>query len=251
MWADPDASFTTTKRKRDGQQIGFIEPPDTELFVNVYTDDPLSSLDSLAAASAGLLTVSAPLNAQPDPFGNALPGFDSLRCSSAFDGSTFQPRPALSYGFSTASPPLRTPSHPIVYHVESSSSNRVFIPHDFLPKDVVITDRPPALPPSLIPKTALSTMMADPFVDVASMPKRSVLTRMTERSSDPTFLICQYHAKPESKIAPLIARRSERLVMRHYLLNTVHVIMAFECPRNPWNPWVALHAPLCFQLAAK
>lgn len=39
--------------------------------------------------------------------------------------------------------------------------------------------------------------------------------------------------------------------MRHYLLKTVHVIMAFECPRNPWNPWLVLHAPLAFQQAPK
>lgn len=40
--------------------------------------------------------------------------------------------------------------------------------------------------------------------------------------------------------------RQERLVMRHYLLETVHVIMAFECPRKPWNPWIEIHAPLAF-----
>jgi hypothetical protein len=34
--------------------------------------------------------------------------------------------------------------------------------------------------------------------------------------------------------------------MRHYLLHTVQIIMAFECERNPWNPWVKIHAPLAF-----
>jgi hypothetical protein len=38
----------------------------------------------------------------------------------------------------------------------------------------------------------------------------------------------------------------ERLVMRHYLLHSVHVIMAFECERRNWNPWVEIHAPLAF-----
>lgn len=45
--------------------------------------------------------------------------------------------------------------------------------------------------------------------------------------------------------------RGEILVMRHYLLKTVHVIMAFECPRNPWNPWLVLHASLAFQRTPK
>jgi hypothetical protein len=34
--------------------------------------------------------------------------------------------------------------------------------------------------------------------------------------------------------------------MRHYLTRTVNIILAFECPRRPWNPWIVIHAPLAF-----
>lgn len=34
--------------------------------------------------------------------------------------------------------------------------------------------------------------------------------------------------------------------MRHFLLHAVHNIMAFECERRPWNPWVEILAPLAF-----
>ena len=38
----------------------------------------------------------------------------------------------------------------------------------------------------------------------------------------------------------------ERLVIRHYLLETVHIIVAYESPRRRWNPWIMIHAPLAF-----
>lgn len=47
-------------------------------------------------------------------------------------------------------------------------------------------------------------------------------------------------------LKPYFPTIQERVVMRHYLLDTVHVIMAFECPRKPWNPWIEIHAPLAF-----
>jgi hypothetical protein len=44
----------------------------------------------------------------------------------------------------------------------------------------------------------------------------------------------------------LTASRDERLVIRHYLLYTVHLCMAFENPKQPWNPWIEHHASLAF-----
>jgi len=41
--------------------------------------------------------------------------------------------------------------------------------------------------------------------------------------------------------------RNDRLVMRHYLYNTVKVIMAFDSPKHPWNPWIAIHATAAFR----
>ena len=35
--------------------------------------------------------------------------------------------------------------------------------------------------------------------------------------------------------------------MRHYLYHTVKVIMAFDSPRHPWNPWIAIHATAAFR----
>jgi hypothetical protein len=35
--------------------------------------------------------------------------------------------------------------------------------------------------------------------------------------------------------------------MRHYLYNTVKVIMAFDSPKHPWNPWIAIHAAAAFR----
>ncbi|WVR08164.1 hypothetical protein IAU60_005210 [Kwoniella sp. DSM 27419] len=50
-----------------------------------------------------------------------------------------------------------------------------------------------------------------------------------------------------SFLEPYFPSVDERLVMRHYLSKTVHIIIAYESPIHPWNPWVAVHAPLAFK----
>ncbi|WVQ79259.1 hypothetical protein IAT38_001355 [Cryptococcus sp. DSM 104549] len=50
-----------------------------------------------------------------------------------------------------------------------------------------------------------------------------------------------------SFLEPYFPTVDERLVMRHYLSKTVHIIIAFESTRHPWNPWVNIHAPLAFK----
>lgn len=49
------------------------------------------------------------------------------------------------------------------------------------------------------------------------------------------------------RISRLTISSDERLVMRHYLSKTVHIIIAFESDHRPWNPWLSIHAPLAFQ----
>ncbi|XAO25588.1 hypothetical protein I312_104416 [Cryptococcus bacillisporus CA1280] len=56
-----------------------------------------------------------------------------------------------------------------------------------------------------------------------------------EMMMEPTFL------------QPYFRTVDERLVMRHYLSKTVHIIIAFESDHRPWNPWLSIHAPLAFQ----
>ncbi|WVO13880.1 hypothetical protein L204_101503 [Cryptococcus depauperatus] len=56
-----------------------------------------------------------------------------------------------------------------------------------------------------------------------------------ELMMEPTFL------------QPYFPSIDERLVMRHYLSKTVHIIIAFESTHRPWNPWLSIHAPLAFQ----
>ncbi|WVF68599.1 hypothetical protein IAT40_003368 [Kwoniella sp. CBS 6097] len=50
-----------------------------------------------------------------------------------------------------------------------------------------------------------------------------------------------------SFLEPYFPTVDERLVIRHYLSKTVHIIIAFESPHRPWNPWLAVHAPLAFR----
>ncbi|KAK8849547.1 hypothetical protein IAR55_004882 [Kwoniella newhampshirensis] len=50
-----------------------------------------------------------------------------------------------------------------------------------------------------------------------------------------------------SFLQPYFPTIDERLVMRHYLSRTVHIIIAFESKYHPWNPWVSIHAPLAFR----
>ncbi|OCF46066.1 hypothetical protein I317_00155 [Kwoniella heveanensis CBS 569] len=50
-----------------------------------------------------------------------------------------------------------------------------------------------------------------------------------------------------SFLEPYFPTVDERLVIRHYLSKTVHIIIAFESPHRPWNPWLAVHAPLAFK----
>ncbi|KAL7420565.1 hypothetical protein Q5752_004516 [Cryptotrichosporon argae] len=58
--------------------------------------------------------------------------------------------------------------------------------------------------------------------------------RRAEMMMDPTFL------------HPYFPTLDEKLVMRHYLSRTVHIIQALETNHRPWNPWVSVHAPLAF-----
>nr|XP_019009210.1 uncharacterized protein I206_05857 [Kwoniella pini CBS 10737]OCF47991.1 hypothetical protein I206_05857 [Kwoniella pini CBS 10737] len=50
-----------------------------------------------------------------------------------------------------------------------------------------------------------------------------------------------------SFLEPYFPTVDERLVIRHYLSKTVHIIIAFESNYHPWNPWVRVHAPLAFK----
>ncbi|WVQ96139.1 hypothetical protein IAU59_003241 [Kwoniella sp. CBS 9459] len=50
-----------------------------------------------------------------------------------------------------------------------------------------------------------------------------------------------------SFLEPYFPTVDERLVIRHYLSKTVHIIIAFESPHHPWNPWLSVHAPLAFK----
>ncbi|WRT69560.1 uncharacterized protein IL334_006548 [Kwoniella shivajii] len=50
-----------------------------------------------------------------------------------------------------------------------------------------------------------------------------------------------------SFLEPYFPTVDERLVIRHYLSKTVHIIIAFESDHHPWNPWVRVHAPLAFK----
>ncbi|WWD04269.1 hypothetical protein V865_002337 [Kwoniella europaea PYCC6329] len=50
-----------------------------------------------------------------------------------------------------------------------------------------------------------------------------------------------------SFLEPYFPTVDERLVIRHYLSKTVHIIIAFESNHRPWNPWITVHAPLAFK----
>ncbi|WWC92938.1 uncharacterized protein L201_007901 [Kwoniella dendrophila CBS 6074] len=50
-----------------------------------------------------------------------------------------------------------------------------------------------------------------------------------------------------SFLEPYFPTVDERLVMRHYLSKTVHIILAFESNHHPWNPWISIHAELAFK----
>ncbi|WWD20181.1 hypothetical protein CI109_104657 [Kwoniella shandongensis] len=50
-----------------------------------------------------------------------------------------------------------------------------------------------------------------------------------------------------SFLQPYFPTLDERLVIRHYLSRTVHIIIAFESKYHPWNPWISIHAPLAFK----
>nr|XP_018260169.1 uncharacterized protein I303_07086 [Kwoniella dejecticola CBS 10117]OBR82327.1 hypothetical protein I303_07086 [Kwoniella dejecticola CBS 10117] len=50
-----------------------------------------------------------------------------------------------------------------------------------------------------------------------------------------------------SFLEPYFPTVDERLVIRHYLSKTVHIIIAFESNHRPWNPWIRTHAPLAFR----
>nr|XP_019043387.1 hypothetical protein I302_07964 [Kwoniella bestiolae CBS 10118]OCF22317.1 hypothetical protein I302_07964 [Kwoniella bestiolae CBS 10118] len=50
-----------------------------------------------------------------------------------------------------------------------------------------------------------------------------------------------------SFLEPYFPTVDERLVIRHYLSRTVHIIIAFESNHRPWNPWITVHAPLAFK----
>lgn len=86
---------------------------------------------------------------------------------------------------------------------------------------------------ALVPHQLRAEMMMDPWVYVSA-----VLTQ--GHSCNHTFLQC------ELLVATTLTGSDERLVIRHYLSRTVHIILAFEAPHNPWNPWLAVHAPLAF-----
>ncbi|KAI9631766.1 fungal-specific transcription factor domain-containing protein [Dioszegia hungarica] len=79
------------------------------------------------------------------------------------------------------------------------------------------------------PATSSQSRMDD-FSDLLLAPERQA-----EQMADPAFL------------APYLPRVSDRLVMRHYLLHSSRIIMAYDSRRHPWNPWILFHAPAAFK----
>ncbi|KAK4686084.1 hypothetical protein P7C73_g4049, partial [Tremellales sp. Uapishka_1] len=55
-----------------------------------------------------------------------------------------------------------------------------------------------------------------------------------------------YNLLPSRLRVEMMRDPDERLIVRHYLTHTVHIITAFESPTQPWNPWLSVHIPLAF-----
>ncbi|KAK1925264.1 fungal-specific transcription factor domain-containing protein [Papiliotrema laurentii] len=149
----------------------------------------------------------------------------AISTKSPLEGDLFA---SLTHDTSFAIPinPFSQPAPPTVHHAFDPSSfldllpllpqtNRFYVPPDFLPK---------ATQPDLF-----KGLRSNDFLECLIAPRKRA-----EAMADPGFL------------KPYFPTIQERVVMRHYLLDTVHVIMAFECPRKPWNPWIEIHAPLAF-----
>ncbi len=91
----------------------------------------------------------------PTEFQAVIPDDISLEALRA-EASSFYPLPLSHYGLAPQNglgPLLQPTPNVIAFHAPSSSSFRIFVPPDFLPKDVDITERPQMPPPSLIPAT--------------------------------------------------------------------------------------------------
>ncbi|WVQ66371.1 uncharacterized protein L199_004551 [Kwoniella botswanensis] len=107
--------------------------------------------------------------------------------------------------------PSSTPSHPGIVH----------IPPNFLPPDAL--------------KNKNGTGNADGTLNGDLVDWLVPDKARTGLMMDPSFL------------EPYFPTVDERLVIRHYLSRTVHIIIAFESNHRPWNPWITVHAPLAFK----
>ncbi|RSH82661.1 uncharacterized protein EHS24_007655 [Apiotrichum porosum] len=96
------------------------------------------------------------------------------------------------------------------------------------------------------PKRRFKLPFSAPDSFVSSLPPLgSVKGKEREVELVPEPLRAEMMMDP-SFLQPYFPSVDERLVIRHYLSRTVHIILAFEAPHNPWNPWLTVHAPLAF-----
>ncbi|TXT16085.1 hypothetical protein VHUM_00588 [Vanrija humicola] len=96
------------------------------------------------------------------------------------------------------------------------------------------------------PKRRFKLNFHAPEAFVSSLtPLGSVKGKEREVELVPDHVRAQMMMDP-SFLQPYFSSVDERLVMRHYLSRTVHIILAFEAPHTPWNPWLTVHAPLAF-----
>ncbi|GFZ52282.1 hypothetical protein JCM24511_10055 [Saitozyma sp. JCM 24511] len=101
------------------------------------------------------------------------------------------------------------------------------------PVPIALFSVPPAAPPAAPPPVAPTSKVPPAEDDLTAilLPDALRLSLMM----DPTYL------------KPFFTTMDEQLVMRHYLSRTVKIILAFDSSHRPWNPWVAVHAPLAFR----
>ncbi|BEI89634.1 uncharacterized protein CcaverHIS019_0209960 [Cutaneotrichosporon cavernicola] len=97
------------------------------------------------------------------------------------------------------------------------------------------------------PKRRFKLPFHAPETFVSSLPTTVSSLKGKERQVEliPDILRAEMMMDP-SFLQPYFPSVDERLVIRHYLSRTVHIILAFEAPHNPWNPWLTVHAPLAF-----
>ncbi|TYJ57772.1 hypothetical protein B9479_001382 [Cryptococcus floricola] len=150
-------------------------------------------------------------------------------------GKEYLPHSPSPLHIPTISVPVDMPRPP-----KHAIKGTVHVPPGFLPAGSMGQNsnraeesrKPPAVetPERVVSKDKGKQTERDDFVDWL-VPEKARAELMME----PTFL------------QPYFPSVDERLIIRHYLSKTVHIIIAFESHRHPWNPWLSIHAPLAFK----